>query len=58
MHGAIGYTWEQDLHLWLRRAWSLDLDAGGEPLHRARVAEAVLADGARIGPGETFAEGA
>ena len=58
VHGAIGYTWEQDLHLWLRRAWSLDLDAGGEPLHRARVAEAVLADGARIGPGETFAEGA
>lgn len=55
VHGAIGYTWEQDLHLWLRRAWSLDLDAGGEGHHRARVANAVLADGARVGPGETFA---
>lgn len=58
VHGAIGYTWEQDLHLWLRRAWSLDLDGGGDPLHRARVASAVLADDARIGPGTTFAEGA
>ena len=55
VHGAIGYTWEQDLHLWMRRAWSLDLEWGGGPLHRARVAAAVLADGAQIGPGNTFA---
>ncbi len=54
VHGAIGYTWEQDLHIWMRRAWSLDLAWGGAPLHRARVAERVLADGARIGPGTTF----
>src|SRR5690606_28556134 len=26
VHGAIGYTWEQDLHLWMRRAWSLALE--------------------------------
>ncbi len=57
VHGAIGYTWEQDLHLWMRRAWSLDLEWGGAPLHRARVAAAVLEDGARIGPGETFSGG-
>ena len=57
VHGAIGYTWEQDLHVWMRRAWSLDLAWGGAPFHRARVAEHVLADGARIGPGATF-EGA
>ncbi|MCP4036050.1 MAG: acyl-CoA/acyl-ACP dehydrogenase, partial [bacterium] len=24
VHGALGYTWEQDLHVWMRRAWSLD----------------------------------
>jgi alkylation response protein AidB-like acyl-CoA dehydrogenase len=41
-HGAIGYTWEQDLHIWMRRAWSLDLAWGTAGLHRARVAEAVL----------------
>jgi alkylation response protein AidB-like acyl-CoA dehydrogenase len=56
-HGAIGYTWEHDLHLWMRRAWTLDLEWGGGPLHRARVQDAVLAPDARIGPGETFAGG-
>ena len=57
VHGAIGYTWEQDLHLWMRRAWSLALDWGAAPRHLARVSEFVLADGAPIGPGHTF-EGA
>lgn len=46
-HGAIGYTWEQDLHIWMRRAWSLDLAWGATSLHRARVAEAVLDRDAR-----------
>lgn len=23
VHGAIGYTWECDLHLWMKRTWSL-----------------------------------
>jgi alkylation response protein AidB-like acyl-CoA dehydrogenase len=42
VHGAIGYTWEQDLHLWMRRAWSLDLAWGTGAWHRARVADAVI----------------
>jgi alkylation response protein AidB-like acyl-CoA dehydrogenase len=54
VHGAIGYTWEHDLHLWMRRAWSLAAEWGTEPFHRRRVAEAVLAPEARIGPGTTF----
>jgi alkylation response protein AidB-like acyl-CoA dehydrogenase len=53
-HGAIGYTWEQDLHLWMRRAWSLALEWGAAPLHLERVSRFVLADGAPIGPGRTF----
>jgi len=57
VHGAIGYTWEQDLHLWMRRAWSLALDWGTAPRHLARVSAFVLADGAPIGPGHSF-EGA
>jgi alkylation response protein AidB-like acyl-CoA dehydrogenase len=54
VHGAIGYTWEQDLHIWMRRAWSLELDWGAGAFHQRRVAGAVLAPGARIGPGCTF----
>jgi alkylation response protein AidB-like acyl-CoA dehydrogenase len=54
VHGAIGYTWEQDLHLWMRRAWSLDLAWGPRAFHRARIAGAVLADGAELGPSTTF----
>ncbi len=51
VHGAIGYTWEQDLHIWMRRAWSLDLDWGDSAWHRARVADAVI-EGSL--PAETF----
>ncbi len=54
VHGAIGYTWEQDLHLWMRRAWSLERDFGDAPFHLDRVSAFVLADGAPIGPGHTF----
>ena len=42
VHGAIGYTWEQDLHIWMRRAWSLDLAWGDRAFHRARVTEGVI----------------
>jgi len=51
VHGAIGYTWEQDLHVWMRRAWSLELAWGSGAWHRARVAEALLD---RRAPAETF----
>jgi alkylation response protein AidB-like acyl-CoA dehydrogenase len=57
VHGAIGYTWEQDLHVWMRRAWSLELAWGSGSFHRARVAEFVLDPGAEIGPGTTFRGG-
>jgi alkylation response protein AidB-like acyl-CoA dehydrogenase len=42
VHGAIGYTWEVDLHLWMKRAWSLDLAWGSAARHRERTAEAIL----------------
>ena len=54
VHGAIGYTWEQDLHLWMRRAWSLEQAFGKSAFHRRRVESQLFADGARLGPGETF----
>ncbi len=43
VHGAIGYTWECDLQLWLKRAWSLSSSWGDAPTQRARVLELALA---------------
>jgi alkylation response protein AidB-like acyl-CoA dehydrogenase len=42
VHGAIGYTWEVDLHIWMKRAWALESAWGTSAWHRARVAAAVL----------------
>ncbi len=45
VHGALGYTWEQDLHVWMRRAWTLDLAWGETAWHRSRLADALFDDG-------------
>ena len=42
VHGAIGYTFEYDLHLWMKRAWALNGQWGDAAWHRRRVAAAVL----------------
>jgi len=39
VHGAIGYTWEHDIHLWMKKAWSLAAAWGDAAWHRARVLE-------------------
>lgn len=41
-HGAIGYSDEYDLHLFLKRAWALAGSWGDAPWHRARVGRAIL----------------
>jgi alkylation response protein AidB-like acyl-CoA dehydrogenase len=38
IHGGIGYTWEHDMHLYVRRAKSNSLLFGNAAQHRARVA--------------------
>ncbi len=40
-HGAIGYTVEHDLHLYLKRAWALARAWGDAAWHRDRVAQAI-----------------
>jgi len=42
VHGAIGYTWEADLQLWMKKAWALQRAWGDATFHRRRVAAAVL----------------
>ncbi|MEO3787536.1 acyl-CoA dehydrogenase family protein [Actinocorallia sp. B10E7] len=42
LHGAIGYTYEYDLHLWLKRAKTLTGLYGTPSHHRARLREHVL----------------
>ncbi|HEY7946558.1 MAG TPA: acyl-CoA dehydrogenase family protein [Acidimicrobiales bacterium] len=44
IHGAIGYTWEHDLHIWMKRAWSLAAAWGDARTHRARLLDRMLAD--------------
>ena len=54
VHGAMGYTWEADLQMYMKRAITLDGAWGDTAFHKSRVAEFVFADEAPLGPGETF----
>jgi alkylation response protein AidB-like acyl-CoA dehydrogenase len=48
VHGAIGYTEECDLVIWLRRTWSMATSFGDEQSHRARIARSIGADNLRL----------
>lgn len=54
VHGAMGYSWEVDVHFFLKRALALTGWWGSPALHRARVADRVL--NGRLGPDQTFAK--
>ena len=53
-HGAMGYTWEADLQMFMKRAWALESYWGDRIFHKQRVADALFDEGAVIGPGSTF----
>jgi alkylation response protein AidB-like acyl-CoA dehydrogenase len=42
VHAGIGYTYEHDLHMWMKRVWTLSSLWGTAAWHRERVAQAVL----------------
>ena len=57
VHGAMGYTWEVDLQMFMKRAWVLDAAWGDRAFHKARLSDALLgagADTAPLGPANTF----
>ncbi|HVW79754.1 MAG TPA: acyl-CoA dehydrogenase family protein [Mycobacteriales bacterium] len=43
VHAGIGYTFEHDLHMWMKRTWTLSSLWGTKEWHKQRVAKAVLA---------------
>ncbi|MDB5984652.1 MAG: acyl-CoA dehydrogenase [Pseudomonas sp.] len=55
VHGAMGYTWEVDLQLFMKRAWALDKEWGDRGEHKARVRSALFSGALTPGAGETFA---
>jgi alkylation response protein AidB-like acyl-CoA dehydrogenase len=50
VHGGIGFTWEHDLHLWLKRGRADASMFGDAHWHRERVADAILAQAAERVP--------
>ena len=48
VHGGMGYTWEHDGHLYLRRATTVRQLLGHPALARGRVADAVLSGARRV----------
>jgi alkylation response protein AidB-like acyl-CoA dehydrogenase len=52
VHGAMGYSWEVDVHLFLKRALALSGAWGTSAFHRTRVAARVFC--CPLGPDKTF----
>lgn len=53
VHGAMGYSWEVDVHFFLKRALALTFAWGDPAFHRARIAERMYSQ--PLGPDQTFA---
>lgn len=54
VHGAMGYTYEVDLHFWMKRSWALIGAWGSRAFHMKRVDDAVIGGSLDIGPQQTF----
>ena len=54
VHGAMGYTWEVDLQMFMKRAWVLDAAWGDRAFHKARLADVLFNPGAPLGPTATL----
>ena len=52
VHGAMGYSWEVDVHLFLKRTLALDCAWGAPAFHRERITRRILTQ--PLGPEHTF----
>ncbi len=55
VHGAMGYTWEADLHIFMKKAWALTNTWGDAATHKQRVGEHIFDSGALLDPDAIFA---
>ena len=53
-HGAMGYTWEVDLHIFMKKSWALANTWGDQGFHKSRVTDYIFAEGSTLGAGNTF----
>ena len=54
VHGAMGYTWEVDLHIFMKKAWALANTWGDAGFHKPRIGNRIFAADAALGAGATF----
>ncbi len=54
VHGGMGYTFEVDLHLFMKRAWALCGEWGDRNYHMRQLETLILDGSAPLGAGTTF----
>jgi alkylation response protein AidB-like acyl-CoA dehydrogenase len=54
VHGAMGYSWDVDLHVYMKRAWALAGAWGDRSFHARRLSSLVLEGRIELGPERTF----
>ena len=54
VHGAMGYSWEVDLHFYMKRAWALSSAWGDRSFHARCIQTLVCGEAFPLGPDQTF----
>jgi len=54
VHGAMGYTWEMDLHIFMKKSWALNQIWGDRGYHLSRVASQIFNDDAMLHACDSF----
>jgi alkylation response protein AidB-like acyl-CoA dehydrogenase len=54
VHGAMGYSWEVDLHFFMKRAWALSGAWGDRNFHARRIQQLVCGGDLALGPDQMF----
>ena len=54
VHGGMGYTYEVDLHLFMKRTWALCGVWGDRNYHMKKLEDAILGGREALGPGQTL----